>query len=450
MAAKLGVKAPAGALARKASRASSLDAKLATPADTAGYLTVILWIQVLTISFESPLRFLLTKISLTNVLYLRDVMIFTCIALLVVKTPRDKLQGHLRSTAILLVYILMVALFTVVLIDGGLFSALFSIKLFNTFLFGLTCTLVAVKSPRSLKYLTIFVFLVTCTGVVLNKVLGVFPWEGAAYETAFGTVETSRVWWIAGGERRLAGFCRASYTAAAIIAVTGTVLQLVVRNFFVKLVITGLALASIYLTTSKGVVLALLGTSVIAFTPHGSGLRRFTQSAGALFFATLGLVVPFISWYVALPTRTVKRVPGLLSSFADRATNTWPDALNEYVHWYNWLIGKGLGGVGQASAFSGSVRRLNPIDSMHLFLYGNLGIIGTALFVTLALVTIRTAAQRGLGYKKTIACSVIVLLLGYGNVTNILDDAFSPIALGIAWGLIACDGDKKKTLVSAA
>jgi len=406
------------------------------------YLTLIFYAQVLSITFEAPIRFILSKAHLTNALYLRDLFILSCIVGLVLRGPNTKIKDHLRNHSIVLIYVLLVALFMTVFVEGSLFSALFGIKLFNTFLFGLTCTLIATHKPKSVFNLAAFVFLATCAGIFLNKALGVFPWDGTSYETAFGTVEVNRVWWIAGGERRLAGFCRASYTAAAIIAVTATILQLQLSRFIVKFVVTIIALAAIYLTTSKGVVIALLATSLISFTKPASSIRVIISSLGAASFALLGALVPFISWYLAPPINTLRHAPNVLSSFADRATNTWPGALNEFTYWYNWLIGKGLGGVGIASSFTSTIR-VNPIDNMHLYLFGNLGVVGTILFATLAFQTIRAASSRNNTNLTTVAVTVTILLIGYGNVTNILDDSFSPIALGMAWGLISFAAKEK-------
>lgn len=419
----------------KATKAISKTPPIATK-NNLRYLTWIFCIQVLSITFEAPIRFVLSKVHLTNALYLRDLLILSCIAILALRTPDTKLKDHIRNHSIVLIYALAIALFTTTLIGGSIFSALFEIKIFNTFLFGLTCALLTHHNPRLVLRLATLVFFATCIGIFLNKALGVFPWDGTSYETAFGTVEVNRVWWIEGGERRLAGFCRASYTAAAIIAVTATLLQLQLNRMAAKLAVTILALSAIYLTTSKGVVIALLLTSLISFTKPASSIRVALSSFGAASFAILCAIVPFLSWYLSPPINTVRYAPNMLSSFADRATNTWPGALNEFTHWYHWLIGKGLGGVGIASAFTSSVR-VNPIDNLHLYLFGNLGIIGFIFFAILAFQTIRSASRRDNTQITTTAVTVAILLIGYGNVTNILDDAFSPIALGMAWGVLS-------------
>ncbi len=400
------------------------------------YLKWVFFVQVLSIAFEAPIRFILSKAHLTNALYIRDILILSCIAILALSPHETRLKNHIRNNILALTYAIALALFTIAFIEGSLFSALFEIKIFNTFLFGLTCTLLAEREPRFVVKLAAFVFLATCVGIFSNRAFGTFPWDGTSYETAFGTVEVNRVWWIEGGERRLAGFCRASYTAAAIVAVTATVLQLQLNRVATKLTVTILALTAIYLTTSKGVVIALLATSIISLTKPAGSLRQLLSSSGAAAFALLCVMAPFLSWYLSPPTNTVRYAPHILSSFADRATNTWPSALNEFTHWYNWLIGKGLGGVGIASAFSSTVR-VNPIDNLHLYLYGNLGIIGSVFFAILVFQTIKAATYRDNTKITATAIVIAILLIGYGNVTNILDDAFSPIALGMAWGIIS-------------
>jgi hypothetical protein len=403
---------------------------------TAGYIAAILAIQTISIAFEAPLRFGLAKLHLSNILYLRDLLIFSCVMAMLWRPPAGDEGPFLKSRLQWLLFMVSVAFFTAVLMGNGIFSALFALKLFNITLFGLACTIVADKRPEFVTKLVIFLFISTALGIFLNKAVGQFPWDGESIETAFGTVEVNRVWWITGGERRLAGFCRASYTAAAILAITGSMLLFLTQKTLLKLAVAAVALAAIYMTTTKGVVISLVAVIMVSLAPAKSYSRSTLFTFWSIFFALLALTTPFISWYLELPANSVRTAPSMLSSFADRTANTWPEFLKAYQNWYNWILGKGLGGVGLASSFSSKLARVNPVDNIHMFIYGNLGLVGSALFGVLALRMITTARSRQISTTVSCACAVALVLVGYGTVTNIVDDPFSPIALAMAWGLM--------------
>lgn len=406
--------------------------KAASPSQLDKLIFLGLAIYITTVAFEGPVRFLLSYLKIATLLYARDLISASIIltGLVLKRTNFERQKTQLQ----LLIYLLVTTLFATIFLGNAFFSGLFAIKIFAIFLFGLSAYTSILTYPKHFKYATVALFFITAAGVLVNKFY-IYPWEGASFESAFGATDMSRVWWVAGGERRLAGLTRASPVAAGILGLTGVAMLITMKNYWLRLCVMFIGAAGIYLTTSKGLVLAYTGVASIALLPMGSSLRSLAGKSLATVFFLVGLLAPLISWVVNPGFGFFRSSPFLLSSFADRIANTWPATLNNFKHWYNWLIGEGLGGVGLPSLFSGRTADYTVVDNLHLFLMGNFGLIGSTLFV-LFYIRIFKHAQNRRGVSNA-AFTVAVMGLGYGIVTNIADDAFSPIAMGLAWGLLS-------------
>jgi hypothetical protein len=413
---------------------------LNTPAQEAGttpntWDKVIFWgllIYIFTVAFEGPVRFILSHLKIATLLYARDLISVAVIfASLVLKRHHFKEQ---KIQLQLMIYLLVTSFFATVLLGNGFFSGLFAIKLFGTFLFGIAAYTSVLVYPTRFKYAIPLLFIITIAGVGINKPF-IFPWEGGSFESAFGTTDMSRVWWIAGGERRLAGFTRASPVAAGIIALLGGAMLMTVKQYWLRALIIISGAIGIYLTTSKGWLLAYAGIAGITVFPIKSKMRDLAGKILVTFFFLAGILAPLISGLLDPGYSFFRASPYILGSFADRISNTWPDTLKGFKHWYNWIFGQGLGGVGLPSLFSGRSANYTAVDNLHLFLMGNFGLIGTVLF-TLFYVRIFRHANNQRSISNS-AFAVAFMGISYGIVTNIADDSFSPIAIGIAWGLLS-------------
>lgn len=392
-----------------------------------------LCIYLTTLAIEGPLRFAMSYLKIATLLYARDLISATFImASVVVARHHFKPQ---RVQMQLMTYLLITSFFATLYLGNGIISGLFAIKIFGTFLFGLAAYTVVITHPTIFRWIVAGLFVLTLIGVVINRFYGTFPWEGGLFESAFGTTEISRVWWISGGERRLAGFTRASPIAAGVIGITGAAMLVTLRNYWLRMLVMVTGMAGIYLTTSKGMIIAYAAVSGMAIMPIHTAWRVFSTRAAATLFFVLGLFAPLLSWYIKPGFGFMRSSPHILSSFADRISNSWPDTIDGFKHWYNWVVGQGLGGVGLPTAFSGKVMHFPTVDNLHLFLMGNFGLLGTFMFVMFyARIMSRSSSRDD---ATNAAMAVAIMGLGYGIVSNIADDSFSPIAMGIAWGLLS-------------
>jgi hypothetical protein len=310
-----------------------------------------------------------------------------------------------------------------------LVPVLFAIKIFVAFVFGLAVARHVQGHERLFSNFLALLFVGSVIGVYLNAVLGAFPWEGMEYDTAFGAVKGTKVWW-AGGARRLAGFARASYSAASVIGICGVFLSAYLERPLLKWLVFLVGMPAIYLTTSKGVISYFL---VTVWAILGGVKRGGTSGAGlAYVFCAISFAAPLVSAYVSPSPDVIRTAPQNLSSFADRAAVTWPTAFEAIDHWWQWLTGFGLGGVASPLKFGVNAWRFNPIDNMTLYFYLNFGLLGILYYLYLVRKVADRVASGGDGAPFDLGLMAVgLLVISYGITTQIMEDPLVTIILGV-------------------
>ncbi len=305
-------------------------------------------------------------------------------------------------------------------------------------------TAAAASVYKHRKYLpTIFTILFLCAaaGVYLNKALKTFPWEGEEFETAFGVVKTTTVWWSE-GERRLSGFARASFSAASIIGLSGAFIMLHAKSLSVRLLTLAFGAPAIYLTTSKGMALSYLVVGLLALTTKESGRARIPLSKGLIItFSILAVAAPVLSALIEPNPLLIRTVPSQLSSFMDRASTTWPTAIQYMNSWYNLLIGMGLGGAGGPLRYGSEYLKYNPLDNIFLYLFVNFGLAGLAYY-TILTSRLLNAATSTLNQSAGFA-GIVIAIYCYGITAHLFEDAFVSIIIGILIGWPTDSNTKK-------
>src|ERR1019366_3455844 len=158
---------------------------------------------------DGPLRYCLASIGAGTALYVRDAAGWAAIFMYLLAWITG-VRSEFKVVVVLM--ILVCHLFVGFWVQTSPYQAMLGLKTFTWFLLGFCVSDALVVRQRSLCQVAGVVFLVTVFGVFLNFFVS-FPWIGLSYDTAFGTVTASRLWWSAGVER-LPGFTRASYNAA--------------------------------------------------------------------------------------------------------------------------------------------------------------------------------------------------------------------------------------------
>lgn len=382
------------------------------------------------LTFEGPVRYLLNFAGLQSALYLRDVFAFITVAFVAIRSVNTARRE--QRTTLIIFYLLIIHLFIGIWLGRSLFPALFAFKLFLATMFGTAAAASVHKHKKYLPIIFTILFLSATAGVYLNKVLKTFPWEGEEFETAFGVVKTTTVWW-SGGERRLSGFARASFSAASIIGIAGAFLMLHVKNFPARIFILALGAPAIYLTTSKGMLLSYLVVGLLALSTKESGRARIPLAKTLIIiFAITAAAAPILSALIAPNPILIRTVPSQLSSFMDRASVTWPMAVSYMSSWYNLLLGMGLGGAGGSLKYGPEYLKYNPIDNLFLYLFVNFGLAGSVYYIIITSRLIK-ATTSTFNTSAGIA-GIAIAIYCYGITAHLFEDAFVSIILGILIG----------------
>ena len=379
--------------------------------------------------FESPVRFALLHAKVPMLIYLRDLAAVALVGFAVFSW----LTGERRLFPVMIVlYILLLHLLYGVLALPGVIQPLLGLKVFFTFLFGMTAALALAERSEALLRFSLFAFLATAAGVVLNKFVA-YPWAGEAYESAIATVQVSREW-SSGGVARLAGFARASFDAATIVLILTVPILASRWSLFWRGLLWTLAGATIWLTTSKGALLALLALAVWRVLETFRSAKQWVL-AWTLFFAACSLAMPIAAVQFGFGVRRGS-VAGWLSSFMDRVDYMWPDAISGWLDHGSLFIGRGLGGIGFPQ-LSVEWWRYNAADNLMIYLLVSFGLLALVYVgVFLRGLTKTFDGDRTYDFFDRCVRGWAVVLFSYGCTTNMIEQPLMNLVLGVCFGAV--------------
>ncbi len=400
--------------------------------NTAKLDSVIFWmffVFLATFVLEAPIRYLLLKLHMENALYLRDSIYVISTAIIF---SRDLLFEKRLNPGMCIIFAVLLFHFIVgVFFSAPLFSQLFAVKIFFPLVYG--CALWPIVYARFelfLRTMSIY-FVVAFVGVLMHKLLGHLRWESQVYETAFGTTQTSREWWT-GGERRLSGFERASFDAAAVLGIAGYATLLRARADWQRILVVACALVAIYWTTTKGMLMAFF---VLSFWFIAAGRLRAWWTGAALIglLAAISFLLPMIVvlYEIGDPGR-VQSAPFLLSSLWDRFSWMWPSAfelLHEPIH---YVLGRGLGTIGTPQSVGPTYYITNAADNIFVYAYVSFGFPALLYFLFPAW---RSWSLRRLTLPaRQWYWGVLIVAFGYGLTTSMFEQVFFCCAFGLCYG----------------
>jgi hypothetical protein len=405
----------------------AMPASLSTPAAQQKAANMSLFcklvvVYLLTYIFEGAVRFGLSKAHLSSLLYLRDLLPVSATLGMLVAWMADRYRP---SALLVVICILMFHFFIGFFFLGRLFQQLFGLKILMPLLLGLSAGYVGLMTEQRARTFATWVIVLSVAGIAINYKVP-YPWEGADFETVFGT-NTQSKFWTSDGVRRLGGLARASYDAASILLCAGVIVAATYRGVFWRAVLMALAVAGIILTTSKGAVLAMLALGGALLLSQGGkrlGVLRFCVLACT--FAAVA--APLLSFVVDVHMRQLSSgLAWSLSSYVDRMENTWPAAFKLLKEHGNFIVGRGIGGVGTAQQY-GEGRLYSPADN--IFVYwtlacGMLGwVYGGAILLKLLHWDSHALSQRLMVY------GFFVVIMTYGVSTNLMEQPVVSFGLG--------------------
>jgi hypothetical protein len=379
--------------------------------------------------FESPLRYVLLLAKVPALIYLRDLAAVALIGFAVFSW----LTGVRRLFPMMIaLYVLFLHLLCGVFLLPGVIQPLLGLKVFFTFLFGMAAAAAVAERSQAMLRLSVAALLATAFGVFLDKFVD-FPWAGQAYESAIATVQVTREW-TSGGVPRLSGFARASFDAATIALVLLVPVMASRWHVLWRTTLWALAVATVWLTTSKGALLALAALVVWRVLESLRSAKHWVLT----FIASLALCC------LALPLAAVQfgfgvrrsGVAGWLSSFMDRVDYMWPDALAEWLDHGTLLIGRGLGGIGFPQ-LGVEWWRYNAADNLMIYLLVSFGL--------LALIYVGGFLRGLVGTFDRVAADPFfarcvrgwaVVLFSYGCTSNMIEEPLMNLVLGLCVGMV--------------
>ena len=377
-------------------------------------------------AFEGAIRYGLYNIGHDDAILLRDGLVLLPLAALFT-TQAFRLRVH----PAFFVFAGVIGLhgLIAVLNLGTTVPAIYGTKLMVNVLFGFLAARPLAQPSRRVLWLLALVWLVSVTGVVLDKFVYTFPWMGLETHIGGIQVDVSRGWDIDSGfDKRAAGFARSSIAAAMLLPTLALIIAPRIKSVVVRFLLLGVTVGAVVLTTQKGALVAVAAVSAILCAPAWGRYRLLCLAC--LGFAVVDVALPLITAGLLIPESG-----GVFSlqSFAMRIVSTWPEAWQWILHNQVFPFGVGLGGIGGAQRFY-APNFFNPSDNLFVFLYANFGVLGLVYLAWTSCIGLRLPAH--LQPRATAALALLAFNLGYGAALSMLEDQVSAMFFGAAAGLL--------------
>jgi len=396
-------------------------------------LSVLLGLYITTLLFEGVLRYVFATAGFPNALYVRDVIPVVSVLFLFLRALLADRRIEL-PIAIALVLLACHAAWAMVLGVNN-FAIAFGLKIFMFIPYGMAMWPLVRRRWRFALTFAAAMFAVTAAGVFANFFLQKMPWEGLEYQTAFGSVTSTRLWWVPGGFSRLPGFARTSFDAAMILGITGMLALLRFRHLAVRLSIIALGLVAIVLTTSKGMILA--------FPVAASWLiaaDRWPWMKGRVLVTTLcavTAVLPLLMVGYNLSTSMhASNFPAAINSVWERFSMVWPQAFDLLPDGPAALLGAGPGSIGTPQLYGAAPHHFNPADNLAIFLVVNFGLLGLGYYALPAWILPKVADFESTEIHRAYV-GMLVIAYGYGMSISMIEESFFCLFFGLSLGIAA-------------
>ena len=369
-----------------------------------------------------PLRMYLSLAGLSPLIYVPNLMLLLAIAWQLIAELRERGLTASRLIAFLIPgYALAIALQFVPAVQAAM-----GFYVLLPFVYGIACGRVLLERWHTICRILPYIWLLVVAGVLANLAVD-YPWEGFGYRLGSLDVDGSRQWYAGGGNKRLAGFARASFDAAVQIQVAGILLALKIRSKMLRLLVWLLTIAAILPTNSKGVLLAVAVITPVVLLRRA--LPELPLRALPALFGAIGIALPVATLMFVFDSPL--KDPALANathSFYDRLNYMWPEAwalLGEQGH---WLLGRGVGGIGTAQTYF-EPALFNAGDNLFMYWFVIFGWAALPGFAMLLLISLRVRPFRT-ATELQFYCLLLATLV-YGVMTNIVENAISALVCGL-------------------
>ncbi len=377
------------------------------------------FIGVLSDVLSGAIRYYTSLAGAPQAIYLPKVMMAVCVVLIVSNRPK---VSHL----LVLLYLALqacVSLFNGVGPSAVAFWAWTVLPMFFAIL-APPDALAILGRPRA-RIALVVVAAVCMLGVLMNyfNFFTPLPWVGASTVVDGVAVHVTNSNFV-GETPRLPGFGRDSAATGLMIGLLSTWLLPRFRSLTFTAMLLALAAVSIWGTTNKTALVAL----VIVL-----GIERFgkldTIRRAAIWAGALALLLPLASFAIAAAINHSMIAGGALNSFRDRFENTWPLLLQGMVRENLIWFGIGPGGFGAATVYYHNNFGFNVgyADNIVLYAIANFGVVGVVVFGVMLSKLLFFSES-----KDRVAWTMLLFLLISGITTDIFESLGCLLFLGVA------------------
>jgi hypothetical protein len=377
-------------------------------------------------------RWVLDMAGAAVLTYVPNVAMLMCVGIMLTV---DSLTQRTSRGVVLFFLILLISMVVGWHNTHSLPQVVFGAWVLTPFFFGLTTAPLLLKVDRLVFWVMVGMFVTAAGGTVVHSFVD-YPWVGVSYSVGGVELEGAREWYVEGGNRRLSGLARSSFDVAGQVLVAAALMALQMKRGWARFVIWGLAGAAISLSTSKGILLAMLMTACSVEAVRMQSVR------GMVFILSVGFVwlflPPVMGWTMdwSEAARTDLENP-LYGSFIDRMNDMWPRAWELGTDHGLPPLGRGLGGIGvPVSIFEPELA--NAGDNLFVYCLVLLGVFAVPLFAAAAVALYRLCLKLDLESVR-LSMVLAVAVMWYGGVSNILEHAFLAFACGLVTRVIVAE-----------
>jgi hypothetical protein len=377
-------------------------------------------LYLLSLIIDAPMRYVMFLAGVPYLINLRDIFMAFIILVYIINVL---ISGKIHKNIVIIFFLLIFHSMIGILFIGNILQILFGLKVIMPLIIGIIFYPLFISKPKRVKVILSIFYLIVITGVYLN-VFKQYPWEGLTYDVIGQTIEGTREW-STFGVKRIAGFARASFNTAIQLIILAIFLVSYLGNKWIKVFLWLLAGPAILLTTSKGILMVYIILSlfliIYKIVPNFNNIYQKLLIIPILLMILLPVYAYF--YYDQNVSQDFITNPLLWTMY--QRMEIWPDNIAFIRKSGDTILGRGIGGVGMSQHIF-EKRYSLPGDNLFVYGFGYFGILSIFYFLY-----IYKLAQNIDLKSNLFPYLLLMVLFFYGIVSNVMEDSFFMIFLGI-------------------